>query len=123
MLGYFKDNSIYIDLLIKGFFTKGTSSLTGLMDTGYSGYLTLPYQTAFPLGLVLQGIKAYTLADGSTSYNFVCLGQLVINGGKEIFIPIDIQPKCMVLIGMGLLKKLEKDLLISFKRNKVEFKN
>lgn len=120
MDGYFEKGSIFANISIKGFFTQKPTLIKGMIDTGFSGYLTLPYQNAFPLGLVLQGTKAYTLADGSSSYNFVCIGVIKI-GGREEVIPIDIQPKCMVLIGTGLLKRMGCKFIVDFSKENVSF--
>lgn len=120
MDGYFENGSIFANISVKGVLTQKPTLIKGMIDTGFSGYLTLPYQNAFPLGLVLQGTKAYTLADGSSSYNFVCMGVIEIDGKEEV-IPIDIQPKCMVLIGTSLLKRVGCKFIVDFSKEKVSF--
>lgn len=113
MNGYFENNSIYIDLEVSGFFPNSKKTIKALIDTGFSGHLTLSFTDAFPLGLVLAGTTAYTLADGSTVTNFVCLGNLHIDG-KNISIPIDIHKAGITLIGTQLLKKIGYNLNIDF---------
>lgn len=122
MVGYFETGHLYIEFEVYGVFAHNKKGVKAQIDTGYSGYLTLQYPEAFPLGLVLIGTKAYTIADGSTMYNFVALGTVNIDN-KEITIPIDIQSKGSILVGMQLLKKLEKDLFIDFVSEKIMFKD
>lgn len=119
MLGNFENGNPYIEIEIKGI-SDEQKKLKALIDTGFNGYLTLPYIEAFPLGLVLTGIQSSRLADGSISHHFVCIGTVIFDG-KKITTPIDIQPECTVLIGTQLLKKLEKELHINFLSEKVEF--
>lgn len=122
MVGYFEAGHLYIEFEVYGVFAHNKKRVKAQIDTGYSGYLTLQYPEAFPLGLVLIGTKAYTIADGSTMYNFVALGTVNIDS-KEITIPIDIQSKGSILVGMQLLKKLGKDLFIDFVSEKIMFKD
>ncbi len=122
MVGYFEAGHLYIEFEVYGVFTQSKRQIKAQIDTGYSGYLTLQYPDAFPLGLVLTGTKAYTIADGSTMYSFVALGTIAVDG-KAIVIPIDIQPKGSILIGMQLLKKMGKDLFIDFVNEKITFKD
>lgn len=120
MLGYFDSERIYLDIEIFGVFPKNKKKIKAQIDTGYDGYLTLPYAEAFPLGLVLFGTTAYTIADGSTIYNFVCLGNANIDGKKAI-ITIDIQPKGTILAGMKLMSRIGKTLSINFDKQQVRF--
>ena len=122
MVGYFEAGHLYIEFEVYGVFIQSKRQIKAQIDTGYSGYLTLQYPDALPLGLVLTGTKAYTIADGSTMYSFVALGTISVDG-KEIIIPIDIQPKGAVLIGMQLLRKLNKDLFIDFTEEIIKFKD
>ncbi len=118
MVGTFENGSPYIEIGISGA-TKQETKMRALVDTGFNGYLTLPYVDAFPLGLILTGIQASKLADGSTSHYFVCVGEISI-GGKKLMAPIDIQPSCNILLGTGLLKKFGKKLVVDFMADSVE---
>lgn len=113
MACYFNNGHVFLDIEVYGVFTQSKKQFSAQIDTGYSGCLTLQYTDAFPLGLVLIGTKAYTIADGSTMYSFLGLGTVIIDGKAEI-IPIDIQPKGSILLGVDLLKKFNSELKIDF---------
>lgn len=93
--------------------------ISALVDTGFNGFLTLPYVEAFPLGLILTGIQSTKLADGSTSHHFMCLGRVTLDG-NEALVPIAIEPDCEILIGTNLLKKLQKQMHLDFVTDAVE---
>lgn len=95
MLGTFHNDQPEIEIDVKGTSEK-QKSITALVDSGFNGYLTLPYLEAFPLGLVLIGLQSNTLADGSSSSHFVCIGQVCVDG-KCINTTIDIQPANIIL--------------------------
>jgi len=118
MLGNFENGNPYIEIEVFGI-TKEKKKIKALIDTGFNGYLSLPYIDAFPLGLVLKGIEPSTLADGSTSHHFVCIGSVVLDG-KEVVALIDIQPSCTILMGTQLLKSLGKSMNIDFTNEKIE---
>lgn len=120
MAGYFDGVHPYIDIEVSGILGS-KKTIKAQIDTGYSGYLALSYTDAFPLGLVLSGTKAYTIADGSTMYNLVALGTVACEG-KKMVVSIDISPKSSTLIGMQLLIKLGGKMKIDFEKKKLELK-
>jgi predicted aspartyl protease len=77
MLGTFHNDQPKIEIVVKGT-SDNSKKVTALVDSGFNGYLTLPYLEAFPLGLVLIGIQSNTLADGSSASHFVCIGQVCV---------------------------------------------
>lgn len=81
-----------------------------LIDTGFTGFLTLPITQALSLGVVLIGIGDYTLADGSTVANFLVKGTVTI--GSESAEGVVVLSGDEVLIGMEFLRTLNKALLI-----------
>lgn len=120
MTGSFENQRIYLSLNISGVFAGSKRVIKALVDTGFDGYLTLPFAEAFPLGLVLIGVTSYTIADGSTMHNFVCLGQIAVNN-KNLPVAIDIQPKGNILAGMKLLTKISKTMKVDFVKQSVVF--
>jgi clan AA aspartic protease len=118
MLGTFHNDQPKIEVEVKGM-SDTAKRVTALVDSGFNGYLTLPYEEAFPLGLILIGIQSNTLADGSSSSHFVCMGQVCVDG-KCINTTIDIQPANIILLGTKLLKELGKTFILDCRIGKVE---
>ncbi len=118
MLGTFNNDQPKINIEIKGA-TDNPKEVEALIDSGFNGYLTLNYADAFPLGLILIGMEKSTLADGSLSSHFVCVGNVCVDG-KCIQTTIDIQPSGTILIGTKLLKELNKKFILDCCNNKVE---
>jgi predicted aspartyl protease len=96
MLGTSHNDQPEIEIEVSGT-SENAKKVTALVDSGFNVYLMLPYQDAFPLGLILKGIQSNTLADGSTSPHFVCLGAVCVDG-KCINTMIDIQPANIILL-------------------------
>lgn len=118
MLGSFENDQPRIEIEVRG--ANGSPKrLTALVDSGFNGYLTLPYIEAFPLGLILTGIQSNTLADGSSATHFVCIGQICLDG-KCVTTTIDIQPANIVLLGTKLLKELGKIFVLDCFNERVE---
>lgn len=121
MLGSFENDNPYVEVELNGVATDKIK-VKALVDSGYNGYLTLPYIQAFPLGLILTGVQSSTLADGSISHHFVCIGSVTYDS-KTVATTIDIQPNCNVLLGTKLLRLLGKTLIVDPVNNKVELIN
>ncbi len=118
MLGTFNNDQPVIEIEVKGV-TGISKKIHALVDSGFNGYLQIPFIEAFPLGLILAGVEAGTLADGSTSSHLVCKGQVCIDG-KCTDTTIDIQEANIVLIGTKLLKELKKVFVLDCSNGKVE---
>jgi clan AA aspartic protease len=118
MHGTFHNDQPTIEIEVKGM-SDTAKRVTALVDSGFNGYLTLPYQEAFPLGLILTGVRSNTLADGSSSAVFACIGEVCVDG-KCIQTTIDIQPANVILLGTKLLKELGKTFILDCSTGKVE---
>lgn len=118
MLGTFNDDQPQIEIEVSGT-SDNPKKVMALVDSGFNGYLTLPYVEAFPLGLILTGVASVILADGSSSEHFVCTGAVCVDG-KCISTGISIQPAGAILLGTKLLKELGKTLVLDCKGGKVE---
>lgn len=117
MRGTFNNEQPKITIEVQG--STGPIAIEGIVDSGFNGYLTLPYTVAFPLGLVLIGIESNLIADGSSTSHLVCIGNVCVDG-KCITTTIDIQPADIVLIGTKLLKELGKTFALDAMNGIVE---
>ena len=117
MLGTFDNDQPKIEIEVKG--VGSSKKVKAIVDSGFNGYLQLPYVDAFPLGLILTGIQQNTLADGSSSSHLVCIGEICVDG-KSIRTTIDIHPANIILLGTKLLKELGKTFLLDCKNGIVE---
>jgi len=118
MLGTFNNDQPVIEIEVRGI-TGISKKINALVDSGFNGYIQIPFIEAFPLGLVLAGVQDITLANGSTSSHLVCRGQVCIDG-KCVDTTIDIQPANIVLLGTKLLKELEKTFILDCLNGNVE---
>jgi clan AA aspartic protease len=118
MLGTFHDAQPQIEIEVSGT-SDNPQKLMALVDSGFNGYLALPYVEAFPLGLILRGTQRNILADGSSSEHFVCNGEVCVDG-KCVSTAISVQPVGAILLGTRLLKKLGKTVVLDCKNGRVE---
>jgi len=118
MLGIFSDDQPQIEIEVSGT-SDNPKKLMALVDSGFNGYLTLPYVEAFPLGLILMGAQRSILADGSSSQYFVCNGEVCVDG-KCVSTGISVQPVGDILLGTKLLKELGKTFVLDCKNGRVE---
>lgn len=75
--------------------------IEAVIDTGYTGFLSLPSETIGDLGLLWKGVDRATLGDGSETVFEVYEATIIWDGNYRI-IPVnkaDTDP----LVGMGLL--------------------
>lgn len=111
MLGSFNNRQPKIKISVQGTNEKPTE-IDAIVDTGFNGYLKIPYITAFPLGLPLAGVESSTVSDGRTCENFICKGKVCIEG-KCVDTSIDVSPAEIIMIGTGLLYELKKKLIFN----------
>src|SRR5258708_78643 len=84
-----------------------------VIDSGYTGVLTLPPALITSLGLRWRSVNQATLADGSTCFFQVFAGQLVWDGKlRHILVDeADTEP----LIGMRLLRGHELKMQVRYR--------
>lgn len=80
------------------------------IDTGFTGFLSIPIFQAFPIGLLLVGTIPITLADGKTQYRLTCLGRIHLGNQSQVGIVIIEPSGQQALLGMEFLKKFSKKL-------------
>lgn len=77
-----------------------------VVDTGFSGHLTLPPATVEALGLPVIGSAESILADGSVVMEDVCLARVIWHGGGERAVRV-LVADATPLVGMALLRGSE----------------
>lgn len=84
-----------------------------IIDTGFSGFLSMPMVQAFPLGLVLTGTTNVVLADGSTDTKLTALGVVGLPSGQTRPGVIILEPNPTdILVGVEFLNQFERTLLL-----------
>lgn len=85
--------------------TPSSVEVEAVVDTGFSGHLTLHPATVEDLGLPIIGSAESVLADGSVVMEDVCLARVLWNGGERAVrvLVADATP----LLGMALLRGSE----------------
>lgn len=109
--GYFENGDPYIDVEVSN--PLGwKSKLKCLIDTGFSGFLSIPILQAFPIGLILHTTSSVTLADGSKSAKLTCLGAAHLDGDAKVGLILIEPASDVVLLGMDFLRKFNKRLVV-----------
>ena len=88
-------------------------TVDAIIDTGFSGFLSMPIIQAFPIGLTLYGTTTVILADGSSANKLTALGAVAIGdlkrSGVIILEGFAIDP----LIGMDFIRTFELALAVT----------
>lgn len=89
---------------------KSRRTVNAVVDTGYTGSLSLPPRTVRSLGMRLLGKRRAELADGRVVTFDVFAGSVIWNG-RTVALEIDESP-CDPLIGMKLLEGSELNIRV-----------
>ncbi len=92
-----------------------------IIDTGFTGAVSMPLVKALPLGLVLFSTASFTLADGSRENTFLCLGKAEVEGVKNPVI-ISLTKGNDILIGTEFLSIFGIKLDLDYKTEIFSFK-
>lgn len=113
MLGRFSENGRPVfDIELYGISEKYKKNFAATFDTGYTGFLAIPFTEASRLGLILVGTESYTLADGSNKTDLSCLGQIIFDG-RSIIGTIDVSfAGGSILLGMTFLRNAGLSLYV-----------
>lgn len=113
--GFFDNTgSPRIKIRLHGVSDQFAKEFDAIIDTGFSGFVSISLLDALPLGLVLVGTATTTLADGSTSPKLTALGNVKLGTDERLGVvllnmgsgPTD------VLLGMEFLQAFDKTLLV-----------
>ena len=90
-----------VEIQVSG--SRGEISLNAVVDTGFSGDVSLPTSIAVQLGLELWGSEVFELADGSRVEGLVFVGWLCLEK-EEREAEIILSDSQEALVGTGLLR-------------------
>lgn len=107
-----KAGSPVLQITVSGPFTNGLE-YEAILDTGFTGFLSMPLLEAIRLGLVLHGTTKVSLADGSHNFRLTARGQIEVKGEKRIGVVILESSSTELLLGMAFLRQFGKVVLVS----------
>jgi predicted aspartyl protease len=104
-----------IKMAIAGVFTAGQQPLEfdAIIDTGFSGFISMPLMKAFPLGLPLFGTTNVVFADGQQHAKLLASGIAKINNTSKTGLVILEPASTDILVGMDFLRTFEVGLHIT----------
>lgn len=120
MNGHFSQNGHPLfNIQIFGHSRTWAIPVEAMLDTGFSGFLSLPLSYCLKAGLILASTADYTLADGSTNSTLLCWGTIIINDQEIIgLVAISFRGN-QPLLGMDFLRRTNKRLELDAKSLKV----
>jgi predicted aspartyl protease len=102
-----------VSIQVAGVYSSPPETFNAIIDTGFTGFLSMPIIRAFPLGLPLRGSTDVTLADGKTQSRLMA-DALVTVGGQSHTGLVILEPAATdVLLGMDFLRTFSLALLVS----------
>lgn len=101
MQGFVNINCEAIISLVVGNSNRKNQLINAVIDTGYTGFLSLPHEIIVALDLPWTGVDRGTLGDGS-EVTFEVYAATVIWDGEYRDIPVN-EAETDPLVGMGLL--------------------
>lgn len=99
-----------LEIEIKG--VGQAKKFTCLIDTGFTGFLSIPLLQALPLGLVLTATTTVTFANGITESRLICLGHAKVDSDEQLGTILLEYQSNQVMLGMDFLKKFGLKLLV-----------
>ena len=107
-----KSGSPVIKVEIGGAFPNSAREFEATVDTGFTGFISMPIMSALPLGLPLYGTTSVQFADGTIATRFTALGRATLGGVSEGGVVILEPSTTDVLVGMEFLKSFKKSVLM-----------
>lgn len=104
----------YIEVLVSTDQKTTGQKLTALVDTGFSGFLSVPVMTASLLGLKAHSTARYTLANGKLSDPIpLAHGYACLEGDKFVQGLFCLSENASAVVGVDFLLRCGKVLMLS----------
>ena len=111
--GSIRSGHPYIDILVSSD-GKASQKHTALVDTGFSGFISIPAVAANHLGLEAHATTCYTLANGKVSDPVpLAFGYACVEGDSLVQGLFSISEHTSTVVGMNFLMRCGKVLVIS----------
>lgn len=111
--GFFDSASPAVKIKIAGIDPASAVEFTAIIDTGFTGFISMPLLSAFPLGLTLRTTTEIVLADGSVQPKLLAEGSASIGDRTERGLIILEDSSSEILIGMDFLRTFRLMLSIT----------
>src|SRR3989442_9495370 len=97
-----------VKINIYGIFQGLQQEFDARIDTGFTGFLSMPLTLAFPLGLMLSGTTTLVFADGSSQATFTAWGHVSRDNEDHTGAIVLQESAGEVLIGMEFLRRFRQ---------------
>lgn len=111
--GFFdKSGSPALKIRISGPFGSGVD-FDAILDTGFSGFISMPLIRALPLGLMLYGTTSVELADGSKATKLTAKGKATVEGESRVGVVVLEPSSNELLLGMMFLRLFQRAAFVA----------
>lgn len=93
-------NQLWVEIIVAG--QHNQQKILALVDTGFTGELQLPLKAAVPLGLRLDGVGTFELADGRLTQQML-FSASIFWGTTTRLATVSVSDSDTALLGGGLL--------------------
>jgi predicted aspartyl protease len=112
-IGFFdKSGSPALKIRVSGPFGSGVE-FDAILDTGFTGFISMPLIRALPLGLMLYGTTSVELADGSKATKLTAKGMAIVEGESRVGVVILEPSSNDLLLGMAFLRLFQRALFVT----------
>ena len=112
--GYFDPSGTpCLKIILRGALNPQGVEIEAVIDTGFTGFLSIPMLKAFPVGLPLTGTTPVTYANGVTGYKLTALGVIAVGTRAESGVVILEEGQCDTLLGMSFLRIFKARLVMT----------
>jgi predicted aspartyl protease len=101
-----------IKIKISGAYLQLAADFEVTVDTGFTGFMSIPIMTALPLGMALIGTTSVQFADGTTATRYTAIASAFLGTEMQVGIVILEPSSTGILVGMEFLQKFQKSVLM-----------